>query len=88
MTVKKFCQKSVVVEAMQFVGGRESADAIREFAGRAFGCWWVDDDHVTLCTQRGIEIVNKGDWAVKDARDGFHACKPDVFEAVYEEVTE
>ncbi len=49
----------------------------------------IDEDYVRnlrIITSEGPMYVEKGDWIIKGARVEFYTCKPDAFEASYEEI--
>lgn len=89
----KFTKKPVTIEAMQFDGTVESADAIREWAtmpdGMSAEC--ARDSHKGACTYLGIRTLegtmraNSGDWIIKGVKGEFYPCKPDIFAATYED---
>jgi hypothetical protein len=39
-------------------------------------------------TLEGTMAANIGDWIIRGLRDEFYSCKPDIFEATYEKVTD
>ena len=41
---------------------------------------------VCIKTLEGTMTVNPGDWIVRGIQGEIYACKPDIFEATYEEV--
>ena len=87
----KYRKKPVVIEAMQFTGqsnvrdlaswcgGRHTADAKPSDPG--------DISHKLLIpTLEGVMTASLGDWIIKGVKGEFYPCKPDIFEATYEEV--
>jgi hypothetical protein len=39
-----------------------------------------------IMTLEGKMRANKGDWIIKGVKGELYPCKPDIFEATYEEV--
>lgn len=90
----KFRKKPVVIEAMKFDGTKETFDAIWD--------WMKGDDSDSpmlghdgptesptgfgIKTLEGTMRCKIGDWVVKGVKGEFYPCKPDIFEATYEEV--
>lgn len=84
--VRRYRKKPVVIEAMRFVGGRESAHEVKAFAGDSFICWWFNHDTIGIETLEGTMHAKPGDWIIKGVAGEFYPCKPDIFEATYEPV--
>lgn len=88
----EYRKKPVVIEAIQLVDG-ESFDAIMRWrrsctpennsGGHAPGLgWWIK-----FRTLEGEMTANQGDWIIRGIKGEFYPCKPDIFEATYEQVT-
>jgi hypothetical protein len=97
----KFRKKPVVIDAIQYTpeiaryGWPESARA---------DCPWLDEKfdldqmrnirgsdgskYVTIKTLEGVMRADVGDWIIKGVKDEIYPCKPDIFEATYEPVSE
>lgn len=43
-------------------------------------------DRILIDTLEGQMIANRGDWIIRGVKGEFYPCKPDIFEATYEEV--
>jgi len=78
----KFRKKLIYIEAIQFTGNDEE---IMEFCPNARD---PEDTkpNLVIPTLEGDMLVSLGDWVVKDDKDEFHPCKPDIFEQTYEAV--
>lgn len=77
---QKFRKKPVVIEAMQYVEGSQSAFQFCPALGYdAVGS-------LAILTPEGSMSVNDGDWIIRGVKGEFYPCKPDVFEATYEAV--
>src|SRR5215469_11687543 len=85
MPYTKFRKKPVVIDAVRYDG--KNLSEILDFAGR---------DNVELrsrtggqlmiTTLEGEHIASVGDWIIRGVKGEFYPCKPDIFEATYEEV--
>ena len=78
----KFRKKPVVIEAVQFTP--TSIDEVEEFVGGDLGT--NADGETVIATLEGSMIVSLNDWVIKGVKGEFYPCKPDIFEATYEEV--
>lgn len=79
--MKKFRKKPIVIEAVQWNG--ENLDEIINFAGDN-AVLIVDILHIK--TLEGGLTASEGDYIIKGIQGEFYPCKPDIFEATYEEV--
>lgn len=80
----KYRKKPVVIEAVQFIGGKVSANEILKFCKQAV--WHFNHDTITVSTLEGTMTANPKDWIIKGVKGEFYPCKPDIFEATYEPV--
>jgi hypothetical protein len=83
--VKKYRKKPVVVEAFKLDGN--ALEVARWCNG------YVNDDGTTgtrleivINTLEGKVTATDGDYVIKGVQGEFYPCKPDIFEATYEEV--
>jgi hypothetical protein len=85
----KVRKRPIAVEAMQYTGGNR----------RELQRWMVDsaqasaqsadtDDRFRIATLEGEMTVSVGDWVIKGIQGEFYPCKPDIFLATYERVTD
>ena len=88
----KFRKKPVVIEAVQWDG--HNPGEIQMFSANAV-CPYLESDSqngffpitkLSIETLEGTMIAEKGDWIIKGIKGEFYPCKPDIFEATYEEV--
>jgi hypothetical protein len=90
----KYRKKPVVVEAVQWSGSNwhemlawaeweDSADA-RSLARLSFLS--TSGDLLRIRTLEGTMTASPGDWVIRGVVGEFYPCKPDIFEATYEEV--
>lgn len=83
MKLKKYRKKPVVIEAIQYNG--ENCEELEEFTGiRMFHFW--EDDAIEIPTLEGNHKCSVNDFVIKGVKGEFYPCKPDIFEATYEEV--
>jgi hypothetical protein len=81
----RFRKKPVEIEAMQYPGMREHAEAAEVLR-------WLEEHGVSNYHDRGLIIrtlegdmlAQPGDWIIKGVQGEFYPCKPDIFEATYE----
>lgn len=99
----KYRKKPVVVEAFHLPERDESFDvgAFDNWCEQVgFNAWTSERDQtmnlVTLrhtawcgyCRLHGVVTAEPGDWIVQDVSGHFYPCKPDIFQATYEPVSE
>ncbi len=88
----RFRKKPVVIEAMQFTTNNEvdspTMDAIVNWAnqGQMQPNAWHNCTDIFIKTLEGEMKAQVGDWIIKGVKGEFYPCKPDIFEATYEEV--
>lgn len=82
----KFRKKPVVIEAVQWKGGKDNLQEVESFAGKSFFCWHYNRDTVSIDTLEGTMSVKPGDWIIRGVKGEFYPCKPDIFNATYEVV--
>ena len=92
-----FRSKPVVVQAMQFDGTRESAEAICAWANigkveTQVDCEYVAPDglparaiNMRVHTSRGPIRARAWDWIIRGVEGEFYPCARSVFEQMYEQ---
>ena len=80
--VRLYRKKPVVIEAIQFVGGKESAKQMQDLIDGAI--WHYVHDTISLDTLEGRMFASKGDWIIKGIEGEFYPCKPSIFKKTYE----
>ena len=89
----KFRKKPVVIEAVRWTG--DNLREIIEFTGRHESAKeWAWDQFEKVVKTEGLKIFtlegpllsSAGDWIIRGIKGEFYPCKPDIFEATYEEV--
>ena len=77
----RFRKKPVVIEAMQYYG--DSTEQVLVFGqGRIKQ---VAQDCLEIATLEGTMKARLNDWIIQGVAGEFYPCKPDIFEATYEE---
>lgn len=80
-------KKPVIIEAKVFTG--DNFSEMIEFIGIEN---FVSGDYITknlgICTLEGIITASAGDYIIKGIIGEFYPCKPNIFNATYEEVEE
>ena len=81
--IKKYIKKPVIIEAVQW-NGHNCTEVATFVAGtkRTFG---FSGDSCIIETLEGTMIASKGDYIIKGIKGEFYPCKPDIFQATYEE---
>ena len=90
----KYRKKPVVIEAMRFTKGSTPGLGmeIAAWCGGRFNTDVKPSDHtdvsytISIPTLEGVMTASEGDWIVRGVHGEFYPCKPDIFEATYEEV--
>lgn len=93
----RYRKKPVVIEAIHWDG--QNVAEILDLLGDEMLPEAPDDPYVTpglghspafgtldIPTLEGTMTANPGDWIIKGVQGELYPCKPDIFEATYEEV--
>lgn len=92
--MKKYRKKPVVVEAMQLRWDTwsEMCDHVsvgKLSDGKPEGKTGKNNTiGLAIPTLEGLMMAEENDWIIKGIKGELYPCKPDIFEATYEEVTE
>ncbi|MDJ1371758.1 hypothetical protein C7K25_10330 [Gulosibacter molinativorax] len=92
----KFRKKPVVIEAMHFDRGAASGVGyeIARWCGGRFNTDVKPSDRtdvrysISIPTLEGVMTANEGDYVIRGVEGEFYPCKPDIFEATYEVVSD
>lgn len=88
---KKYRKKPVVIEAkkLPFKADESGSMLMVELMS------WMDSEHIKyepegikIKTLEGTMLASWGDYIIKGIKGEFYPCKPDIFEATYEEESE
>ena len=84
----KFRKKPVVIDAYQFTAVQKVQDIIEEWSGGSVRgvVLPLEERELSINTLEGEMRGKVGDWIIKGVKGEFYPCKPDIFEATYEEV--
>lgn len=86
--MKKFRKKPVIIEAVQWNGDYKSIKKIFPIANATEPTTInYEKSEIIIHTLEGDMIANIGDWIIKGIKGEIYPCKPDIFEATYEEVS-
>ena len=81
---KRYRKKPVVIEAVQYVP--ENVEELT--AWLPFQLYMTNDDSLKIPTLEGEMQGQIGDYIIRGVHGEFYPCKPDIFDATYEEVVE
>ena len=92
----RFRKKPVEVEAMQWpvkmaAFRLNAVGEVRLWVNNNGGCIAVGDKHsetAIIETLEGDMRVSPGDWIIRGVKGEFYPCKPDIFDATYEPVSQ
>ena len=85
--MSKFRKKPVVIEAVQWRGERD-CEAVFAFLGWDHPTDETAHDEIHIPTLEGTMTASPGDWIIRGVQGEYYPCKPDIFAATYEAVTE
>jgi hypothetical protein len=74
-------KKPVVIEARQLTSENHLNVAAWSNAIAGSDCLHID-------TLEGVMTAHLGDWIIRGVQGEYYPCKPDIFAATYEEVTD
>lgn len=86
---EQYRKKPVVIEAMRYDGTTDGRAAIAGWLAR--NGWSTETStggHFLIPTLEGHLEAAPGDWIIKGVKGEFYPCKPDIFDATYEAVTD
>ena len=87
LKAKKYRKKPVVIEAIQYQR-EKNIHAIQDFFGNGNGrdlLYDAEKNEYTIRTLEGHMYLTNGDWIIRGIKGEYYPCKPDIFEATYEE---
>lgn len=85
--MRKYRKKPVEIEALQWKG--DNLTEVLDFCNKCYAKPIPGTDHndLIISTLEGPMKASVGDYIIKGVKSEFYACKPDIFEMTYEEVT-
>ncbi|MFG3509689.1 hypothetical protein ACGF5F_29775 [Streptomyces sp. NPDC047821] len=78
----KYRKRPVEIEAIQFTG---NFSELEKFVG---GDAEFRGGQLVIATLEGAMHASPNDWIIRGVEGEFYPCKPDIFEATYEAVSE
>ena len=95
--IKKYIKKPIEIEAIQLT--KDNIIEVFDFLDEAnyketksaeeledFSQMMLKQGYIEIETLEGMMIANFGDYIIKGIKGEFYPCKPDIFQATYEEV--
>lgn len=83
--VQKYRKKPVVIEAMQFTDEGAALEILEWIGGDSYA---ANDETLRIPTLEGEMTAQYDDWIIRGVQGEFYPCKPNIFEATYEEVSD
>lgn len=80
----KYRNKTVEVEAIQFLDTPEQLDIISDFIGDVTVCYSGIEPVIHVWSSEHIMTASVGDFIIRGADNELYSCKPDIFEKTYE----
>ena len=95
--IKKYVKKPVEIEAIQlkedniievfdFLDGANYKETKSTEELKDFSQMMLKQGYIEIKTLEGIMKASFGDYIIKGVKGEFYPCKPDIFQATYEEV--
>ena len=80
----KFRKKPVVIEAIQWKG--DNFREVEKLLSKSTREWERNGDLIIIDTLEGKHNCQINDWIILGVKKETYPCKPDIFEATYEEI--
>lgn len=84
--MKKYRKVPVVIEAVKWTGDNFYEIMTWADKNKSLSDIGRDKDTLAIRTPEGIMTASLGDYIIKGVKGEFYPCKPDIFEATYEQV--
>jgi len=81
-------KKPVVIQAVRVPNDPREFMTVETLEFMKNATWTLAPEGVNIFTLEGTMLASPGDWIIKGVKGEFYPCKPDIFEATYEEVEE
>lgn len=82
----KYRKKPIVIDAVLWEGSVKAEQAIRKLAEGAGSVFFYQNQTIGIDTLEGTMLASLGDWIIRGIKGEIYPCKPDIFEATYEDV--
>ncbi len=91
-TMARYRKRPVVIDAIRYDGPGPSLDDVfawvRDLSVGEDAMYHTSARGFVIRTLEGDMRVEPGDWVIRGVKGEYYPCKPDIFEATYEAVTE
>ena len=78
--------KPIVIEAFKWTGGPDQAeDPVWIVDAIKAGNIMFNGEGMHILTLEGVMLAQPGDWIIQGVKGEIYPCKPDIFEATYED---
>ena len=81
----KFRKKPVEVEAVQWTGQNTSQMKHFMMPSELQLDHWNGNGRIRIRTLEGVMWASPNDWIIRGVKGELYPCKPDIFEATYEQ---
>jgi hypothetical protein len=81
----EFVKRPITVEAVQWTGDNQTE--VSALLREGSGVLSFSGDNVLCETREGTMMADLGDWIIRGIAGEIYPCKPEIFEATYEEVS-
>ncbi len=82
----KYKKKPVVIDAIQLKTMDDKFKVAEFFKGHGAFDMSFAEDGIYINTLEGTMHASIGDWIIRGIKGEFYPCKPNIFEATYEEI--
>lgn len=80
----KYRKKPAIIEAVQYHNGEQPSELADDvISGKVR---YTEEGTVLIQTLEGTMEAAPGDWIIRGVKGELYPCKPDIFEATYEDV--
>ena len=84
--IKKYIKKPIEIEAVLYDGSKKSIDTINGMSStRAIT---LSGEGLLIKTLEGDMTANVGDYVIKGIKGELYPCKPDIFHASYDLISQ
>jgi hypothetical protein len=84
--VQKYRKKPVTIEAVRWDG--DNIGEINDFVKRNCAVYDWKINKLVIATLEGEMVASEGDYIICGVQGEYYPCKPNIFEATYEPVTQ
>jgi hypothetical protein len=85
--IKTYIKKPVEIQAVQWTGDNiEEIKEFRSLSDHPNAMYVLTNNEIIFSTREGDMSAWIGDFIIRGEKGEYYPCKPDIFEATYEEV--